>query len=117
MVGGRSVKGRQNSGALCPFARMVTGEATTAVVTHASRVGSRLAECLWCVPRARCLRESCRGRAKRGHVQPVVQAVANHGSVAPAGCVQRRESSGTAMLLGPTFKGGRYAALNFGPLP
>ena len=42
----RVVKGRENRGALCPFASMVTGDATTAVVTHAWRVGSRLAECL-----------------------------------------------------------------------
>ncbi len=56
---------------------MVTGDATTAVVTHAWRVGSRLEECLWFAPRTRCLRESCRGRAKRWHVQPVVKAVAN----------------------------------------
>src|SRR4030095_5966722 len=52
----RVVKGRQNSGALCPFASMVTGDATTAVVTHAWRVGSRLEECLEFFPRARYLR-------------------------------------------------------------
>ena len=40
------VEGRENRGALCPFVRMVTGDATTAVVTHAFRVGSRLEECL-----------------------------------------------------------------------
>ncbi len=89
----RVVKGRKNSGALGPFARMVTGEATTAVVTHASGVGSRVEACLWFAPRARCLRESCRGRAKRWHVHHVVKAVANTGSVAPAGGVQRRERS------------------------
>src|SRR4030095_11710940 len=55
----RVVKGRQNSGALCPFASMVTGDATTAVVTHAWRVGSRLEECLEFFPRARYLRDSC----------------------------------------------------------
>ena len=38
------VKGRENRGALCPFARMVTGDTMTAVVTHAWRVGSRLDE-------------------------------------------------------------------------
>ena len=89
----RGVKGRKNSGALCPFTSMVTGDATTAVVTHASRVGSRVEACLWCAPRPRCLRESYRGRAKRWHVQHVVKAVANNGNVAPAGCVQRSESS------------------------
>jgi len=31
---------------LCPFASMVTGDATTAVVTHAWRVGFRLEACL-----------------------------------------------------------------------
>ena len=51
------VKGRHNSGALCPFASMVTGDAATAVVTHAWRVGSRLEECLEFSPRARCLRD------------------------------------------------------------
>ena len=44
------VKGRENRGALCPLARMVMGEATTAVVTHAWRVGSRWEACLWCAP-------------------------------------------------------------------
>src|SRR6266487_2108276 len=67
----RVVKGRENSGALCPFARMVTGEATTAVVTPAWRVGSRLEACLWCAPRPRGLRTSCGGRTKRWHLQPV----------------------------------------------
>jgi transposase len=38
---------------------MVTGDAATAVVTHAWRVGSRLEECLEFSPRARCLRDSC----------------------------------------------------------
>src|SRR5262249_5710059 len=38
---------------------MVTGDATTAVVTHAWRVGSRLEACLAFSPRARCLRDSC----------------------------------------------------------
>src|SRR5215831_3783463 len=76
----RVVKGRENSGALCPFARMVTGDATTAVGTHALCVGSRLEACLWCAPRPRCLRTSCGGRTKRGHRQHGVQAGANHKS-------------------------------------
>jgi hypothetical protein len=38
---------------------MVTGDAATAVVTHAWRVGSRLEACLAFSPRARCLRDSC----------------------------------------------------------
>src|SRR5262249_42522778 len=40
----RVVKGRENIGALCPFASMVMGDATTSVVTYAWRVGSRLEE-------------------------------------------------------------------------
>ncbi len=96
----RVVKGRANRGALCPFARMVTGEATTAVVTPAWRVGSRLEACLWCAPRPRGLRTSCGGRTKRWHLQPVVQARANHSSGAPVGCERRRESRGTSLLLG-----------------
>jgi hypothetical protein len=32
----RVVKGRLNRGAWCPFASMVTGDATTSVVTHAN---------------------------------------------------------------------------------
>ena len=39
---------------------MVTGDATTSVVTHAWRVGSRLEECLWFAPRPRCLRDIVR---------------------------------------------------------
>ena len=42
----RGVKGRCNRGAWCLCARVVTGEATTAVVTHAQGVGSRVAEAL-----------------------------------------------------------------------
>jgi hypothetical protein len=51
----RVVKGRENRGALCPFASMVTGDATTAVVTHAESVGSRLEVGLWFAPRTRRL--------------------------------------------------------------
>jgi len=45
--------------ALCARLRAwARGDATTAVVTHAWRVGSRLAACLWCASRTRCLRGS-----------------------------------------------------------
>ena len=77
---------------VCAWSR---GDATTAVVTHAWRVGSRVDACLWVTPRTRCLKEACRGRAKRWPVQHVVQAVASNGSVAPAGDAQRSESSAT----------------------
>src|ERR671923_359910 len=57
----RGVKGRQNSGALCPFASMVTGDATTSVVTHAWGVGSRLEECLGSPPAPDAERDVRRG--------------------------------------------------------
>src|SRR5262245_51639675 len=57
----RGVKGRQNSGALCPFASMVTEDATTTMVTHAWRVGSRLEACLEGSPRTRCFRDRHEG--------------------------------------------------------
>ena len=66
-----------------------------------SRGDTRLARGLPCgrmpldTPRTRCLKEACRGRAKRGPVQHVVQAVASNGSVAPAGDAQRSERSAT----------------------
>jgi hypothetical protein len=52
------VKDRCNRGAVCPFARMVTGDATTAVVTLALRVGSRVEACLWFAPCTRYLRDA-----------------------------------------------------------
>src|SRR4030095_12561473 len=61
----RVVKGRQNSGALCPFASMVTGDATTAVVTHAWGVSSRLEDCFGSPPAPDTWREVRRGDEER----------------------------------------------------